>query len=321
MQQPTFFEGPEKKIELVLAAGRPSLRSLGDDVWKRVVEAARAQVLSVLRDAHCDAYLLSESSLFVFDDHLTMITCGSTRLVDAAAHMLELVGPEHVALLVYERKNEHFPDRQPSCFYDDAEELHRLLPGRALRFGAVHDHHVHVFHTTRPFVADPSDTTLEVLMHGLPDDVSARFVGCERPAASTIAEQRGITRILPGYAIDEHVFTPAGYSMNGLRDGSYYAVHVTPEELGSYVSFETNADFRGQLGDVLERVLEVFEPRSFDVFTFTPKGSMTDTLDPARYRVKDHVATRLSGYDVAFWHCYAPHEGVRAPAELPLGDR
>ncbi|MBX3249498.1 MAG: hypothetical protein KF901_20140 [Myxococcales bacterium] len=321
MQQPTFFEGPEKKLELVLASGRPSLRALGDDVWQQVVESARAQIVSVMRNGRCDAYLLSESSLFVFDASLTMITCGRTRLVDAAERLLELVGRENVDLLVYQRKNEHFPDRQPSSFYEDAAELHQALPGRALRFGAVHDHHVHVFHTTRPYAADPADTTLEILMHGLREDVSARFVGCAPPATSTLAEQRGITRLLPGFQVDEHAFTPAGYSVNGLRDGAYFAVHVTPEHLGSYVSFETNVDFRPGLDDLLAGVLAIFEPRAFDVFAYAPVDTLPASIDPARYRVKDHVRSRFAGYDVAFWHCYAPLADVRAADELPLRAR
>ncbi|NCQ34359.1 hypothetical protein GW813_04620, partial [bacterium] len=35
------FEGPEKKVELVLR-GQPSLRELPEATWRRVVEAAGA---------------------------------------------------------------------------------------------------------------------------------------------------------------------------------------------------------------------------------------------------------------------------------------
>ena len=83
MTTPSFFEGPEKKLEAVVTPGFPPLRSLGDDAWHGIVESARAKVLSVLRTEHCDAYLLSESSLFVFDDWFVLITCGQTTLVDA----------------------------------------------------------------------------------------------------------------------------------------------------------------------------------------------------------------------------------------------
>ena len=83
MATPSFFEGPEKKLEMVVTPEHRSLRSLGDEVWRRVVEAAGAQVLSSLCNEECDAYLLSESSLFVYDDWFVMITCGQTTLIDA----------------------------------------------------------------------------------------------------------------------------------------------------------------------------------------------------------------------------------------------
>ncbi|MEZ6189114.1 MAG: hypothetical protein R3F62_29460 [Planctomycetota bacterium] len=51
------------------------MRELGCPVWERVVEAARAQILSQISTSQCDAYLLSESSLFVYDDRFALITC------------------------------------------------------------------------------------------------------------------------------------------------------------------------------------------------------------------------------------------------------
>ncbi len=318
MHEPTFFEGPEKKVELVVAPGHPSLRGWGHEAWARVVSAAGARILSVLRSTECDAYLLSESSLFVYDRHLTMITCGRTTLVDATEHLLERIGPEAVALLIYERKNEHFPELQPTRFFEDARRLNARIPGTALRFGDEHDHHVQLFCSRRPFEPDDVDTTLEVLMHGLPEDAASRFIGCERPATGTLAEARGIAGILPGFAIDEHPFTPAGYSMNGLRGADYYTIHVTPEALGSYVSFETNVDFRGRLDALVAQVVAVFRPRSFDVVAFAPRGTLDAHLEPEGYRLKDRVGTTLAGYDIGFWHCYRPTAALRSPAPIPL---
>ncbi|MEM1414838.1 MAG: adenosylmethionine decarboxylase [Myxococcota bacterium] len=316
---PTFFEGPEKKLELAVCDEFPSLRGIEEAFWRQLVAAAGAQVLSVLRGEACDAYLLSESSLFVYDGFVTMITCGRTRLVDAVHLLVARVGLENVAVCTYERKNEHFPSRQPTSFYEDARRLAALLPGEALRFGEEHDHHVHLFHTTRPHVPDEGDTTLEILMHGLPEDAASRFVGCERPAQGTLAEARGITRILPGFAIDEHPFTPAGYSMNGLAGADYYTIHVTPEAVGSYGSFETNRDFRGEgeLAGLVGRVLEVFRPQSFDVVAFTPASEGSLTLRaPEGYVVKDRVHALAAGYDVDFWHCYRPRRELRPAARI-----
>ena len=315
---PTFFEGPEKKVELVVAEGGPDLRALGDELWHSVVAASGAQVLSQISNDHQTAYLLSESSLFVYEDHLTMITCGRTRLVNAVGRILERIPPEQIAMLAYERKNEHFPDRQPSSFYDDAKQLNAWLGGQAHRFGDEHDHHVHLFTTAKPYEAHAGDTTLEILMHGLPEDRASRFIGCTRPEGTTIAAERGFTAFLPDFEIDEHPFTPAGYSVNGIRGTDYWTVHVTPEALGSYVSFETNVDFRGDLSGLVRHVIEVFQPRSFDVVAFTPAGDAAGELDMKGYHFKDRVHAELAGYEVAFWHAYRPIEEPRAPMRLSL---
>ena len=164
---PTFFEGPEKKVELAVVDDHPSLRAFGAPFWHRVVAAAKADVLSTISNQHLDAYLLSESSLFVYDNFVTMITCGRTTLVRAVETMLEQIDRDAISVLVYERKNEHFPHDQPSSFFDDARWLRELVPGRAVRFGVEHEHAVRVFHSTREHTPESDDRTLEVLMHGI----------------------------------------------------------------------------------------------------------------------------------------------------------
>ena len=184
------FEGPEKKVELVLR-GQPSLRELPEATWRRVVEAAGACVLSCMRGDAVDAYLLSESSLLVWDGRLTMLTCGRTHLVDAVFAMLEMFPPESVALLMYERKNEHFPERQPSTFVQDARRLHERFPGRALRFGAEHEHRVMLFSTDAPFTPAADDATLEVLMHGIdPRWLETDFATDTASKSSRVAPRR-----------------------------------------------------------------------------------------------------------------------------------
>lgn len=318
MSAPSFFEGPEKKVELALRGSSDSLRSLGDGFWHEVVQAADAQVLSTLRSESCDAYLLSESSLFVHDGFLTMITCGRTRLVRAVERIVARVGAANVALLTYERKNEHFPDRQHSTFYDDARALNAIIPGRAIRFGDEHDHHVHLFHSAAEYVVHDKDTTLEILMHGLPAEVAQRFVGMTPPREGTLIEEHGFASLLPGFAIDEHAFTPAGYSMNALRGDDYYTIHVTPEELGSYVSFETNLDFRPRFNEIVAGVVEVFRPRSFDVMTFCPLASESMSLELRSHQVKDHVQDQVHGYGIDFWHCFEQQGVGRGTVEVSL---
>lgn len=316
MTSPHFFEGPEKKLELVVTPDFPSLRSLGDDVWRSIVAAAGAQILSVLRNEHCNGYLLSESSLFVFDDWFVMITCGQTTLVDAVERLLQSIPSESIAFLVYERKNEHYPEHQPTTFYDDARRLQTMLPGRAIRFGDEHGHYIQMFHTTGLFVPETSDPTLELLMHAIDREAAERFVASSTPKEAKLAASIGLDSILPGFTTSEHVFKPAGYSLNALRGPEYYTIHVTPEDTGSYVSFETNHDFGVNPAPLVGALVEVFQPRAFDVLTFLP-GAEAELSVPG-YLLGDHVVDSLGGYRVSYFQYFVPPTGARPPYELAL---
>ena len=101
-----FFEGSEKKIEVVVKPQFKGLRERSKDFWRELVDNCNATILSELSNQHCDSYLLSESSLFVWDDRILMITCGSTKLIESVEMMIDEFGEAGIASLVYQRKNE-----------------------------------------------------------------------------------------------------------------------------------------------------------------------------------------------------------------------
>lgn len=309
----SFFEGTEKKLELIVDRSAPPLRGLGGDVWRRVVESSGARVLSRIQGSACEAYLLSESSLFVFDHKMIMITCGQTRLVAAVETLLDSVPADQVVFFVYERKNEVFPHRQPTSFFDDVDQLRRRLPGTAFRFGDAGDHHVYLYQLDRPFSGAAGDLTLEILMHGIDAGVRSKFRG---PDPARVRELTGIDGVLPGFVVDDHLFEPSGYSLNAVDGDLYWTVHVTPEEMGSYVSFETNYRDRGGLDNLVRRVLNIFRPRSFDLLFFDSCGEWRFTDDS--YRLRDHVDQSMRcGYRVRFMSFYRPPTGARRAVELP----
>jgi len=316
METASFFEGPEKKLEVVVTPDFPPLRSLGDAAWRRVVEAAGANIVSVLRTENCDAYLLSESSLFVFDDWFVLITCGRTTLVDAVPEILQSIPKESIAFLVYERKSEHFPEHQPSTFYDDARRLQAMLPGRALCFGDEHGRYIQMFHSTRPYTPEKDDPTLEVLMHVIDESVARQFAPARFGNDASLALFSRIDAILPGFTTSEHVFNPAGYSLNAVKDDEYYTFHVTPEETGSYVSFETNYGFQGHLGDLVGSIVELFGPRAFDVVTFLPQAE--PELNVPGYQLGDQIVHSVGGYCVSYFQYSIPPSGPRPARELEL---
>lgn len=308
------FEGTEKKLEVVRRPGGADLRSLGSGFWHAVVAAARAQVLSVVEGEHVDAYLLSESSLFVWSDRALMITCGTTRLTDAAEVIVERIGGTGaLELLTYERKNEVFPHQQPTHFIEDARRLAALVPGRAFQFGPEDEHHLFLFHLDRPCTTPDAEVTAELLMCGL----SERARGLFGPWSGDGEPIPGLAEVLEGFVVDDFRFDPQGYSLNAVRGDRYVTVHVTPEARGSYASFETNAWSAAELPGVFRRVLAVFEPRAFDLIAW----DRDDPLGPVDLGVPERrtVVQRLSnGYRLRMTS-YAAEEGVQGAVELELG--
>jgi hypothetical protein len=59
-----------------------------------------------------------------------------------------------------------------------------------------------------------------------------------RPQVTT---DTGIRALMPGLDIDDYVFDPCGYSMNGIRDDGFVTIHITPEDGFSYASVEVRA--------------------------------------------------------------------------------
>lgn len=311
-----FFEGPEKKVEIALMPGQPSLRARGRAYWDKIVEKSRAQILSAVSNESMDAYLLSESSLFVTDGWLTMITCGRTDLVSAVDQLCADLGVENFAYLVYERKNAHFQEYQPANFFDDARRLSALMPGKSLRFGDADDHHVFLFHLDKPYAPTADDLTLEILMHGVDPAASKVFMSGPARKREFIKEKSGVWSLIPGFQVDDHLFEPMGYSLNAIRGSRYYTIHVTPQKVGSYVSFETNC-VEGDGNETVTRVLDVFKPQSCDVILFQPQTARKKVR--CYYPLKRAVRQNLPcGYRVTFDHHFKPVEGAAPAAEIVL---
>ena len=90
------FEGPEKKLE-VFFAGLPAaapegFRRFSAAVWSDVLREARCTILRRSGNAAFDAYLLSESSLFVYPRKVVLKTCGTTTLLLVLPKVRPLAG-------------------------------------------------------------------------------------------------------------------------------------------------------------------------------------------------------------------------------------
>ena len=312
-----FFEGSEKKVEVLVHPEKLSLlNDVSDDFWALLVQRCNAQILSSIRNDSCKAFLLSESSLFVWDDRFLILTCGVTDLVNSAEFFIQEIGLDVIKHLTYQRKNEYFAHVQPTCFGDDIKLLSQYLPGKALRFGELDSHHTYMFHQTNDFKAEANDVTYELLAYQISENASSELT-VPGLNVEDIRDFLKLDIILPNFILDDFVFDPYGYSVNAILGNDYLTIHVTPQADSSYVSFESSLD----LIELAPTILKVLQPASFDLLTYNELdfAKKTQEFIPASYVSKSLVKDTLSnGYFVCFANYILPQSTFTQPSTLDI---
>jgi S-adenosylmethionine decarboxylase len=371
-----YFEGVEKLLEVWFtrkngAIHNSDLRKIPRDKWEGMLKIVRCEIISMTRNDTIDAYVLSESSMFVSKRRIILKTCGSTTPLLCLKSMLRLVkhfaGYDEVQDLFYSRKNYKRPELQQEphrTFSDEAALLDGMFhDGAAYCLGAVNRDCWYLY-TLNPYAASghslnallavddgfggaesgfeysdgtddssdggcdgsdgsdgsdgadssddslgphhdtdladqfrqrlavhkrnagrfPSirghppeaDQTLEIMMSDLDPEIMKIFTKQVSADAAEATKKSRIDKILPNVTIDDYLFDPCGYSMNGiLKNGEYMTIHITPEAEFSYVSFESNIPQSSYM-DVIARVLETFRPGKFIVTAFANKASVVE---------------------------------------------
>jgi len=92
-------------------------------------------------------------------------------------------------------------------------------------------------------------------------------------------KRSGIDKLIPEMKMDDFLFLPFGYSMNGILEDAtetasghdYMTIHVTPQESCSYASFETNSSSAGL--KLVNQVLDIFQPGKFIISFYATEAS------------------------------------------------
>jgi len=296
----TVFEGTEKKCEVILQDGAVDLRTLNRDFWTEMVDACGATILSSIHNEVCDAYLLSESSLFVWSDQFLLITCGQTKLVESILYFLERFDVQQVAQMLFQRKNELHSELQHSNFAQDVYRLQSRVDGVQVAFGDMSSHHTEMFYLEHGSTRSANNRTYELLMYGIDEESSAYFTRTSL-TANDIRQRLRLTEYLAGWLMDDFVFDPCGYSMNAIKGDRYCTIHLTPQEGSSYVSVETNVS----LDAIIAMSLAVFNPETFDVVLYQHDLEMDAMFENigARYTMDQQQQKSLQcGYAMTFTH-------------------
>ncbi|MDG1752041.1 MAG: adenosylmethionine decarboxylase [Thalassotalea sp.] len=312
-----FFEGSEKKAEVVVNSQNLSLlNDISNTFWQELVECCNAQILSSIENEHCKAFLLSESSLFVWHDRFLILTCGVTQLVKSVEYFIKNIQAKDIAHVTYQRKNEYFSNAQLSSFGDDIHLLSQYLTGKAYRFGEMYSHHNYVFHQDNGFQAQPDDITYELLAYQISEEAS-KLLTTHGLSAEKIREFFCIDDLLPDFIIDDFVFDPFGYSLNAIKGEDYFTIHVTPQAGSSYVSFESSLD----LITMAAKIIAILKPASFDLLGFndTEFADKVNVAIDKPYISNSLVSKKLdNGYFVCFANFITPETYYSSPFELDL---
>lgn len=79
-----------RRLEEVVPKHRVGLRAVPRAAWEGMLDLVHCKVLSAVEGGDFDAYLLSESSMFVFSHKIILKTCGTTTLLLGLQRILEL---------------------------------------------------------------------------------------------------------------------------------------------------------------------------------------------------------------------------------------
>ncbi|XP_053662080.1 S-adenosylmethionine decarboxylase proenzyme [Anopheles marshallii] len=355
-----FFEGVEKLLEIWFepnpAHKSADLRKIPRPMWDALLKTVRCEIISFTRNDQIDAYVLSESSMFVSKRRWILKTCGTTTPLQCFEPLLrlaaEIAGYTEIEDLFYSRKNYKRPELQVSPHRGFDEEVAFLdsffEDGRAYSLGAINrdcwhlytlsrggggskilkrnnhlhqlmeQHHSEQQHEAQLIEAsmqpDP-DQTIEILMTDLDPNVMAIFTKDVCTTAKEATQKSGIHRLLPGMVIDDYLFDPCGYSMNGIskncgkkyKEGCYMTIHITPEREFSYVSFESNVA-SSDYGELIKRVIRTFQPGKFIVTVFANKTSIAANANREiehlgiidQWKRRDIQYSRFASYDLTY---------------------
>ena len=231
-----FYEGTEKRLEIILKENE--LLQLPEQFWKKMVAQAGAYILSKIENKHVCAYLLSESSLFIWKNRLLLITCGNTHLVKAAQFFQKKIGKERIQSLLFHRHHPIQPELQKSNFAQDSVLLNTDLQGGTQHWHGKYRGDLFFF---GELANDALNNKQILMLHGLSGRFARRLQTGEA-SSKQIESTLALADFFPQLIIDQFTFSPKGYSLNAITENNYLTIHITPEKLSTYLSLESSFD-------------------------------------------------------------------------------
>lgn len=204
------FEGPEKLLEIWFwpsesdpAMPTEGLRLIPLEDWVKVLDLVNCKILSMKSSKHVDAYLLSESSLFVFPHKMILKTCGTTTTLACLDKVFEVVNdklklaskfsPKNIFKMFYSRRSFMFPEKQIHVHKDWKNEVALLNSyfdnGKSYVVGdfSSDDHwFLYMAGQHQQSIMEGSDQTFEILMTELDQEKAKQFLTLRKPGVASL---------------------------------------------------------------------------------------------------------------------------------------
>lgn len=215
------FEGPEKLLEVWFwpdeksipsGINQEGLRLIPINEWIKILDLVNCKILSMKSSEFVDAYLLSESSLFVFSHKLILKTCGTTTTLACLNELFKIVNSylnvhpnekllsKKIFKIFYSRRSFMFPDKQIHVHRDWKHEVQLLNEyfnnGKSYIVGDfTSDDHWYLYmggaNSKKASLCGSKkgqDHTFEILMTELNPTKAKKFVTSRKPGIESMVE-------------------------------------------------------------------------------------------------------------------------------------
>ncbi|KAI1120069.1 S-adenosylmethionine decarboxylase [Nemania abortiva] len=308
------FEGPEKLLEVWFApnpnclppGAKPNgLKAVPSETWVGMLDMVNCKILSVLEAEHVDAYLLSESSMFVFPHKLILKTCGTTTLLLGLRRLLRIAA-EHAGFpfyntkslddihtaaspyrVFYSRKNFLFPDKQRGPHRSWKEEVKYLDDmfegGSAYMVGKMNGDHWYLYMTSPDTAVSPPRTpdenkkaACQPTSSKIPTNVTSIFQGALGSNDETL--EILMTDLDPENAKQFYLEHASAVASNRLYSQAQEARKIAIGSLGDLSESVITLNTNSTVGSVCEDALDVFDNGSDSDLhsSYTPVSEQID---------------------------------------------
>lgn len=282
------FEGPEKLLDITffdLARYEccRGLRSIGLEKWAQILDLVSCKILSRRSSDYMDAYLLSESSLFVFPNRIILKTCGTTTTLACLEELLKEVQKclENVAIegftsprVTYSRRNFLFPNKQKHVHCDWNKEVAYLNTyfgrGKSYVLGDLtRNDHWYLYVCGSPRTVCGSSQKLEILMADLNPQRAANFYTDRVLGKDSLIEDSQDEHDL-GHDMGIEMMQNAGLDMV-LRLPNQSSAHLPSPSLSDSMESVSSEGLKEEQKNRCHFV--------HDAFSFTPCGFSSNSID------------------------------------------